>query len=124
MRRGVGNTTAVELGALHFVLSVDSLLWCADFAVDWHSSDAFHLKVPGMIQICYTASTYVAAMEELARQIRIFVVVCSDPGKMSWSDSRFFAESHRAGDALVPVPRRHVARQIYEFRETEPSQRR
>ena len=110
MRRGVSNTTPVGLGALHFVLSVDSLLWCPNFAVQkhWHSSDAFYLKVQGMIQICYTASTYVAAMEELARQIRIYVVVCSDPGKMSWSDSRFFAESHRAGDALVPVPRRLI----------------
>ena len=104
----VSNTTAVALDALHFVLSVDSLLWCADFAVGkhWHSSDAVDQQVQGMIQICYTVCTCdqlnlggVAAVEELARQIRIYVVVCGDPGNMSWSDSRFHTESNRAGDA-------------------------
>ena len=39
---------------------------------------------------------------------------------VSWSDSRFYTGSRRAGDAFVPSLRRHVARQIKEFRETSP----
>ena len=52
----------------------------------------------------------VAAMEDLARQIRICVDVFSDPCSVSWTVSRFYTGTHRAGDALVPSLRRHVAR--------------
>ena len=40
-----------------------------------------------------------AATKELARQIQSYVGACSDPDNVSWSDSRFFTDSHRAGDA-------------------------
>ena len=39
---------------------------------------------------------------------------------MSWADSPFYTGWRRAGDALVPSLRRHVARPIKEFEETEP----
>ena len=57
-----------------------------------------------------------AAVEEQARQIHSNVDAHSVPDNVSWSG--------RAGDALIPSLRRHVARQIKEFRETEPAQRR
>ena len=47
VRRDVCNTTTVVLAALHHELSVDPLLWCADFAVEIHrhSSDAVYQQV-------------------------------------------------------------------------------
>ena len=59
-------------------------------------------------------------MEELARQIQSYVDANSDPDNVSWADSRFYTGSRRAGDALVPSLRRHVARQIKDFKETKP----
>ena len=46
-------------------------------------------------------------------------MLTATPDNMSWADSRFYAGSRRAGDALVPSLRRHVARQINDFKETE-----
>ena len=40
--RGVSGTTAAELGALRFLLSVASLLWCADFAVQLNLGGVAH----------------------------------------------------------------------------------
>ena len=125
--------TAVGLAALHHLLAVDALRWFADFAMEkhWHSSDAVYQQLQGLIQIWYTAGTYdqsnlgsVAAVEELARQIESSVDAWNDRDNVRSSDSRFYTGSRRAGDALVPSMRRHVARQIKEFRETEPAQRR
>ena len=53
-------------------------------------------------------------MEELAKLIQSYVDAYSDPDNESWADSRFYIGSQRAGDALVPSLRRHVARQIKE----------
>ena len=61
-------------------------------------------------------------MEELVRQVAV-LDACSGPDNKSWSDSRFYTGSRRAADALVPSLRRHVDRQIKEFRGTEPSRR-
>ena len=63
-------------------------------------------------------------MEELARQVQSYVDAYSDPDNVSWTDSRFYAGSRRAGGALVPSLRRHVTRQVKDFMETEPAQRR
>ena len=63
-------------------------------------------------------------MEELARQIQCHLDAYSELHNVSWADSRLYTGSRRAGDALVPSLRRHVARHIKEFRETEPTQRR
>ena len=52
----------------------------------------------------------VAAVEDLERQIPIYVDVSSDLGSVSWSDSRCYTGSHRVGDALVLSFRRHVVR--------------
>ena len=97
----------------------------------WHSSDAVYQHVQELIRTSYTNGTYdqlnfggVATVEELARQILICVDATSGPGNVSVSDSRFYIGSKRAGDALVPSLRRHVARQIKDFKETEPAQRR
>ena len=46
----------------------------------------------------------------------------TDPLNVSGLESRFYMGSLGAGDALVLAPRRHVARQMNEFR--EPAQRR
>ena len=54
-------------------------------------------------------------MEELARHIQSYIHAYSDA---------FYTGSRRAGDALVPSSRRHDARQIKDFKETEPAQRR
>ena len=114
-----------DITALHHQLAVDPLCWFADFAMEkhWHSSDAGYQQLQELNRIRYTDGTYihmnlgvVAAMEELARQIQ------SDLQRESYS--RFYTGSHRAGDALVPSLRRHVARLIVESRETEPAQRR
>ena len=105
--------TSLRSSWLHSTTSfmTDPLRWFADFAMEerWHSSDAFYQHFQGLIRTMHTDGTYdhlilggVAAMEELAKQIRIYVVVYSDPGNVSWSDSRFYTESHQAGDALVP----------------------
>ena len=48
----------------------------------------------------------------------------SDPDNVSWAGARFYTGSRRAGDALAPSLRRHVARQTKDFRETETAQRR
>ena len=56
--------------------------------------------------------------------IQSFVDAYSHPDNVSWADSRFYTGSRRAGDALVPSLRRHVARQIKDFQKTEPAQRR
>ena len=92
----------------------------------WPSSDAVCQQLQRLIQIGYTAGTYeqsklaiVAAMEELARQIQRCVDAHSDPDNVSCSGSRFYTGSRRPGDALVPSKRRHVARQIKDFWETE-----
>ena len=42
--RGVSGTTAAEVGALHFLLSVASLLWCADFAVQLNLGGVAHME--------------------------------------------------------------------------------
>ena len=55
---------------------------------------------------------YLAAVEELARQIQSSVDAYSGPDNVSWSESRLYTGSWRAGGALVPSLRRHVARQI------------
>ena len=47
----------------------------------------------------------------------------ADPDETG-SDSHFYTSSRRAADALVQSVRRDVSRQIKEFRETEPGQRR
>ena len=106
--------TAVELPALHHELDVDPLSWFAAFTKEeyWQPSDAVN-NLGG-----------VAAMVDIARQIQIYVDVSSDLGSVSWTVSRLYIGSHRAGDALVPSLRRHVARQINEVRETVPAQRR
>ena len=41
---GVSSTTATELGALHFLLSVALLLWCADFAVQLNLGGVARMK--------------------------------------------------------------------------------
>ena len=123
-RRDESDITAVELAALHHELAVDPLRWFADFAMEkpLHSSDTVYQHFQELLRIWYTSGAYdpvnfggVAAMEELA---------IIDPDNVSWADSRFYTGSRRAGDVLVPSLRRHVARQINQFRETEPAQRR
>ena len=81
-RRDESDITAVELAALPHELAVDPLRWFGDFVVEkhWHSSDVACQQLQGLIQIWFSAGTYdqlnlggVAAMEELARQIPIYV---------------------------------------------------
>ena len=55
-------------------------------------------------------------MEELAKQIQSHVDAHSDPANASWPDSRFHTQ--------VLSLRRHLARQMKEFMETESAQRR
>ena len=45
---------------MHHKLAVDPLRWFADFAMEkhWHSSDAVHQQLQGLIQIWYNAGTY------------------------------------------------------------------
>ena len=51
-------------------------------------------------------------------EIQSFVDANSDSDNVSWSDSLFYTGSRRAASL-----RRHVARQIKDFRETEPAPR-
>ena len=105
--------------ALHQELTVDPLRWISESAAEkhWHSLDAVYQQMQLLIQIWSTAGAYdqfwrVAAMEELARQMQSSVDAYNDPDNVSWSDSRFYTGSRRAGDALVPSLRRHGARQV------------
>ena len=63
-------------------------------------------------------------MVELARQMQSYVRAYSDPDNVGLSDSRFYTGSRWEANAPVPSLRLNVARQIKEFRETEPTQRR
>ena len=96
-RRRRSDITAVEPAALHHELAarLTHLRWSADFAMEehWHSSDAVYQHFQRLIRIWYTDGTCdhlnfggVAAMEELARRIRIYVDVLSDSGNVIWSD--------------------------------------
>ena len=102
-RWDASDITAVALAALHHELAVDPLRW-------W-------------IQLWYTAGTY-DQLPPWRRQIQSYIDAYSDHDNVSLADSRFHTGSRRAGDALVPSLRRHVARQMKDFRETEPAQRR
>ena len=71
--------TEVKLAALHHELVVEPPRRFADFAMEkrWHSSDAVHQQLQGLIQIWYTAGTYdplnlggVAAMEAGDSELR------------------------------------------------------
>ena len=129
-RRDESDITAVELAALHRELAVDPLRWISDFAAEkhWHSSDAVYQQLQRLIQMWSTYGTYdqlnlggVAAMEELTRQIQSYVDAFSDPDNTSWCLLHVFYTCSRL---WFPSLRRHVARQIKEFRETEPAQQR
>ena len=61
-------------------------------------------------------------MEELARSIQSYVDAYRDT--VSWEGSCFDSGSRQAGDALVLSLRWHVARQIKDSNEAEPTQRR
>ena len=129
----VDHKLTIELAALHHELAEDPRRWFAAFTMEehWHPSDAVYHHLQGVFRIWCSDGTYdmlnlggVSALDDLARQILIYVDVSSDPGGVSWTVSRFYTGSHRAGDALVPSLRRHVARQVNDSWETEPAQRR
>ena len=63
-------------------------------------------------------------MEEERRQIQSHVDAHCDPDHVSWADLRCYTGSQGAGDVLVPSLARHASRQIKEFKETKPAQRR
>ena len=101
-RRDESDITAVELAALHRELAVDPLRWFSAFATDehWYYSDAVYQQLQGGIQIWCTG------IQELARQIQSYVDANNDPDNVSWSDSRFYMGSRRAGDS----PAQHFQR--------------
>ena len=84
-RRDESDISPVEVAALHHELAVDTLRWFSYFA----ASDAIN---QGLIQIWYTAGTGnqlnlggVAAMEELARQIRSHVYAKPTATQTKWA---------------------------------------
>ena len=123
--RDTSYITVVELAALHHELAVGHCV--ALLTSRWKTL----ALVAGLIQIWSTAGAYdqlklggVAVMEELARQIQSHVDAYSDPDNVSWADSHFYTGSRRLGYDLAPSIRRHVARHIKDFMETERAQRR
>ena len=100
---------------------MDPLRWFADFALEKHrhSSDA-EKPAAARADLDLVRRWNVRPIEFGRR----FVDANSGPNDVSWADSRFYTGSRRAGDALVPSLRRHVARKLKVFNETEPAQRR
>ena len=118
-RRDASDITAVELAALHHELAVGPLRWFAHFAMErhWRSSEAVYRQMqrgdPNLVHRWYVRPIEFGRRGSHggARETDTEQRSCSDPDNVS------------PGDAQIPSLR-HVARQIQDFKETEPGQRR